>query len=277
MQPTQGEGPWSSADYRNGSDIESDNAHMAAQDRLAEWHNTAMLADAIARGDSLTPTTANARRLGMFDIGPGGLRANDRTALSTLEGMGLSDQSMLAIAPKLAQVADVAGTSVDEAFSFGLTASQRTRMSSFDIVARQRWESYPTQLEAFDNAYSQTQNADGASQVATLSALRQYVVDALPARANAIASSAPAEAARLRDLHAAMGNGLLSYDSYYDTSIPQLMPAGFSRLGAAQMPAGFDGSLLTDPRSGYFSALYRNANSDAYVVANRGTEPTDRG
>ena len=25
MQPTQGEGPWSSADYRNGSDIESDN------------------------------------------------------------------------------------------------------------------------------------------------------------------------------------------------------------------------------------------------------------
>jgi hypothetical protein len=24
MQPTQGQGPWSSADYRNGSDIESD-------------------------------------------------------------------------------------------------------------------------------------------------------------------------------------------------------------------------------------------------------------
>jgi hypothetical protein len=27
MQPTQGEGPWSSADYRNGSDVESDNAY----------------------------------------------------------------------------------------------------------------------------------------------------------------------------------------------------------------------------------------------------------
>jgi len=33
MQPTQGEGPWSSADYRNGSDIESDNAYY---DRMTQ-------------------------------------------------------------------------------------------------------------------------------------------------------------------------------------------------------------------------------------------------
>lgn len=33
MQPTQGEGPWSSADYRNGSDIDSDNAYY---DRMTQ-------------------------------------------------------------------------------------------------------------------------------------------------------------------------------------------------------------------------------------------------
>lgn len=270
MQPTQGEGPWSDKGYRNGSDLESDHAD---QDALAIRHNAAAMTAAMVSGEALAPTLANGRRLGMFSVDAGRVSANDRAALSALHDMGLSDESLAAIAPRMAWVADISGTSVDEAFSFGLNATQRTRMSSFDIVARQRWESYPTQLEAFDSAYVQNQDADGASQVATLSALRQYVVDVLPAQA---AAAPAAEGSRLRDLHAAMVNGLLSYDSYYDSSITQLMPAGFSRLSAAQMPTGFDRSRLVDVRSGYFSALYRNTDSGAYILANRGTEGPEK-
>jgi hypothetical protein len=77
-------------------------------------------------------------------------------------------------------------------------------------------------------------------------------------------------------MHSAMVNGLLSTDVYFNTSIPEILPRGYSRMSAAELPASLNLRSFEDPDSGYFGALYRNAGTGNVIYANRGTEGADK-
>jgi YD repeat-containing protein len=76
-----------------------------------------------------------------------------------------------------------------------------------------------------------------------------------------------------------MTNALISKDSYFDTSLSEILPNGVTRMSdPALSSAGlkFTNADFRDDESGYFGALYQNNNTvnqtPAYIFANRGTE-----
>ncbi|MDD2883231.1 MAG: hypothetical protein PHQ58_22705 [Rhodoferax sp.] len=63
---------------------------------------------------------------------------------------------------------------------------------------------------------------------------------------------------------------------YFDTSIPEILPRGYSRMRADELPASLGLRSFEDAASGYFGALYRNAGDGTFIYANRGTEGPDK-
>jgi hypothetical protein len=242
-------------------------------DAIAQQHNAIVAKRAMATGENMAPTVQNLRRLGMFNTdGAGALSATDRSALSILIDAGVSTDAALELAPKVAATADMTGLSVEDTFTFGGTGRfPRSAMTSSDWALRGRWGGMQTQLDAFDNAFAQTGLGADANKIAVLSAVREQLVDKLPAQIQAATRAQDRE--YLTRMHSAMVNGLLSTDVYFEQSIPQLMPQGYSRLSAGALPSGLS---LSDPSTGYFGALYRNADNDTYIYANRGTEGPDK-
>lgn len=81
----------------------------------------------------------------------------------------------------------------------------------------------------------------------------------------------PAEAARRTQLQGAGEMALLNVDVYRDVSAPALMPRGFTALSDAQAQRQFPGFVARDDASGFYSRVYRDANTGGFVVVTRGT------
>ncbi|MHB1799885.1 MAG: Mbeg1-like protein [Vulcanimicrobiaceae bacterium] len=76
----------------------------------------------------------------------------------------------------------------------------------------------------------------------------------------------------------ALSDALISQDVYFNQFIPQILPNGISRLDAYQVAlsplSALTPTMLSDPKSGFFAAVYYNSNSSTYIVADRGTQFT---
>ncbi|WP_221559810.1 lipase family protein [Qipengyuania qiaonensis] len=65
---------------------------------------------------------------------------------------------------------------------------------------------------------------------------------------------------------------LLARDVYLDQSDPALLPEGFSALSDAQAEQRFPDFDARHDDSGFYSRIYHDANTNTYVVVNRGTD-----
>ncbi|MHB8387860.1 lipase family protein, partial [Metallibacterium sp.] len=80
----------------------------------------------------------------------------------------------------------------------------------------------------------------------------------------------------------ALTTALISQDVYFNQSIPQILPNGITRLsseGLAQSKLGsvLTASMLSDPTSGFFSAVYADKGplsplDQNFIIADRGTQ-----
>ncbi len=210
----------------------------------------------------------------MFNFDEGSLAASDRLALSESLQLGLSENAALSIAPLIASVTDTTGLSIDETFAFGNTGHfPRSAWTAGDFAMLGPWAKSPTQRAAFESALLQTGSSAQATDMAVLSAVRERLVDQLPAQ---ILASQETDKPYLTRMHGAMVNGLLSTDVYFNTSIQEILPRGYSRMSAADLPVSLGLRSFEDADSGYFGALYRNADNGNVIYANRGTEGLDK-
>ena len=257
-----------------GKFIQQNDQHRVAQDDLASHYNAAILAKAMAAGENLPPTLQTVRQLGMFNFEGNALADTDRSALSESLQLGLETHTALRIAPLVASVTEVTGMPVQEAFAFGgTTRFPRSSWTASDFAMLSPWAGLPTQRAAFESALLQTGSSTQATNMAVLSAVRERLVDKLPAQ---IQASQGPDQQQLTRMHGAMVNGLLSTDVYFDTSIREILPHGYSRINSEQLPAQLRQRPFEDPASGYFGALYRNADNGTIIYANRGTEGPDK-
>ena len=69
---------------------------------------------------------------------------------------------------------------------------------------------------------------------------------------------------------------LIDKDVYYNNAVPQILPDGITRIGANDTAAlkqlNLTPDMLVDPKSGFYSAVYYDANANNYIVADRGTQ-----
>ncbi len=69
---------------------------------------------------------------------------------------------------------------------------------------------------------------------------------------------------------------LIDKDVYYNNAVPQILPDGITRIGANDTAAlqqlNLTPAMLTDPKSGFYSAVYYDANASNYIIADRGTQ-----
>jgi hypothetical protein len=93
-------------------------------------------------------------------------------------------------------------------------------------------------------------------------------------QADALATNDPVMAARLRGQDRTAVLALLARDVYFDTSVPELLPRGWSRVTDAGELAGLRlaPASLSNVETGYFAAVYKDANTGGYVYANRGSD-----
>jgi len=257
-----------------GKFIHQNDQHRAAQDDLAAQYNASVLAKAMATGENLPPTLQTVRQLGMFNFEGNALAGTDRAALSGSLQLGLETHTALQIAPLVASVTEVTGMPVREAFAFGGTTHfPRSSWTANDFAMLSPWAGLPTQRAAFESALLQTGSPMQATDMAVLSAVRERLVDKLPAQ---IQIAQGPDQQQLTRMHGAMVNGLLSTDVYFGISIPEILPRGYSRMSAADLPASLGLRSFEDANSGYFGALYRNADNGTVIYANRGTEGLDK-
>jgi hypothetical protein len=73
------------------------------------------------------------------------------------------------------------------------------------------------------------------------------------------------------DLKRAGEHALLASDVYSDLSNPAMLPRGYVALSDAQAQAQFPGFTPRDDQAGFYSRIYRDGNTNTYVVVNRGT------
>ena len=76
------------------------------------------------------------------------------------------------------------------------------------------------------------------------------------------------QSTQLTGLHAEFAR--LSADVYNDTGAPD----GWERLSGGKLPIGLDQKEFVDGNSGFFASLYKRNNTNLYVLAFRGTEPS---
>ncbi len=257
-----------------GEFVAQNEQRRSNQDSMASHYNSSLLTSAMAVGEDLSPTMQNLRRLHMFNFDEGSLAASDRLALSESLQLGLSDSATLSIAPLIASVTDTTGLSIEETFAFGSTGHfPRSAWTASDFSMMGPWAKSPTQRAAFESALLQTGSSAQATDMAVLSAVRERLVDQLPAQ---ILASQETDKPYLTRMHGAMVNGLLSTDVYFDTSIREILPRGYNRMSTADLPASLGLRSFEDVGSGYFGALYRNADNGNVIYANRGTEGPDK-
>ncbi|MGQ0710283.1 MAG: hypothetical protein ACT4NV_11090, partial [Rhodoferax sp.] len=279
-----GEAPWGGDDHIGSVDrdalgefIVQNDRRRAGQDQAAARFNESVIENAMLRGENLAPTRANLRRLGLFEFEGNSLLGADRAALTAAAGLGLSESTALQVAPLIANVTEATGLSAEESFAFGgAPRYPRNVWVSSDFAALAPWSSDKNQRAAFESALQQTASAEQAKNMAVLAAVRERLVDRLPETIQALDSTQSADREYLTRMHGAMVNGLLATDVYFDQSIPQIVPQGFKRMDAAGLPASLGLRSFEDPASGYFGALYHNADSGQAIYANRGTEGLDK-
>lgn len=118
--------------------------------------------------------------------------------------------------------------------------------------------------------------ATGAWQIAGLVPVKARV-DQL---SGVLAQMSPLDTryAALKAQVTALTTALVSQDVYFNQSIPQILPNGITRLSNSQLAlsplSALTPTMLTDPKSGFFAAVYYNTNSSTYIVADRGTQFT---
>jgi hypothetical protein len=123
-----------------------------------------------------------------------------------------------------------------------------------------------TEQAAYDNAFAQSGDAATASAVAW----QVNVKGQFEALQEAYGSSS-VYGASLNSAYHVLSLALMSSDAYFDQSIPQLVPTGWSRLSPADLISAGVTAQTSDTQSGFFAAVYRDGSGDT-VVANRGTE-----
>lgn len=128
---------------------------------------------------------------------------------------------------------------------------------------------------------SQPETLEKASNVAMLVAIKERV-DSL--RADMVTNRAlylennPDALRQMESFGPAFDRALLAKDVYFDRSIPELMPQGFSRVegDAALGRFGLTASALNgSAAAGYFAALYQSTDASGetrLIYANRGTD-----
>ncbi|WEJ99469.1 MAG: LysM peptidoglycan-binding domain-containing protein [Candidatus Sphingomonas phytovorans] len=128
----------------------------------------------------------------------------------------------------------------------------------------------PAEERAYAAALSQTGSASDAQTALLATALSERLdLDARRVGASSLSTKVKDGFFRFKG---AIDRALISTEVYFDRTIPEMLPKGYSRLSGAQVRSlGFDPSRLTDTASGYFSALYV-APGENYIYANRGTD-----
>ncbi len=255
-----------------GDFIEQNDKRRAQQDEAALSHNGRTVAATMSAGRALPPTKQAIAELRLYDLDAGGsMSPSNREALTFLQReRGLSGEAALVNAPRISQFMDARAASLDEAFLFGGRGSATTALHYTEFLSgdAEVGSAFRRMLALKDGTY------ESARDVATMVAIRKNVVDPLGADIAAMKFGFR-DTTRLTQLHQAMVAGLLAKDSYYDQSIPELMPRGVSRVTDRDLPAGVTPALLNDRDIGYFGALYRNANTGKMIFANRGTHDAE--
>jgi hypothetical protein len=84
-------------------------------------------------------------------------------------------------------------------------------------------------------------------------------------------SSAQAANPQFMQSRRAFNDMLLSYDSYFAQSVPELMPADTSRVRGKALVSLAPGAVYDDEDSGFSASLYLNKRDGHYTLAFRGT------
>jgi LysM repeat protein len=233
----------SAYDYRNGADIDSDNAPAAREWRESYYgRNGADVADDAAGEqaafDRLVEAGASEQTAGKYAAVFRDLAADPTRALDFGRGSASALEQQFASRPADAEQASV----YDKVL--GLK----------DKTAADAW------FAAKDVAYRQR-------------------IDDLGVSVDDLKTLDPQRAAALQQEHRLGVMALLNREVYFDEGMPELLPRGWSRLSdaAGLVAANLTPEMLVDKDSGYFAALYRNEIDNTYVYANRGTDGGSEG
>lgn len=132
---------------------------------------------------------------------------------------------------------------------------------SWDAAYKAAKDSKKSDPEAVTDATAAASSA--ADQIGLLDRLRTQIA----------ATHDPGKQEPLKQAYKDMTDALISKDVYNDKSINGALPPGVSRVDDPQELAklGLKQSDLQDPKSGLFSAVYHDKNTNTYIIANRGT------
>lgn len=132
------------------------------------------------------------------------------------------------------------------------------------------------QKQVFDHAGKAGMGLSDAIQLTRVVAIKEQV-EALTAKLPDIRLTQPEAASRIEQLVPVFNQALLARDVYYDESVPGLLPAGYSRLSAAELAElNLSPKDLVNEKSGYFAAVYKT-DEGRYLLVNRGTEAGKEG
>lgn len=169
-----------------------------------------------------------------------------------------------------------AGISNDDAKSYvrSLGKLQRGDISGFLDQGGAGGSGITAHTDAEDRAYAAALAQTGKVTDAQTAVLATALREKLDLDAGRIGASDLS--AKVKDgffqFKGAIDQALISTEVYFDRSIPEMLPQGYSRLSSDQVRGlGFDPAKLVDTTSGYFAALYA-APGGKYVYANRGTD-----
>lgn len=126
----------------------------------------------------------------------------------------------------------------------------------------------PAQQAGYTSAFQQTGEASAAKEVADAIGIREQMESQIAQTQD------PNTLAALQTDYTKLKYALVSMDAYFDTSIPQLLPASMTRIEDPGILANLNLDQATlNPQDGskFFAAAYYDSSDNTYVIANRGT------
>lgn len=127
----------------------------------------------------------------------------------------------------------------------------------------------PAQQAGYMSAFEQTGDASDAKAVADAIGIRQQLESQIAQTQD------PKTLTALQTDFTKLKYALASMDAYYNTSIPQLLPAFMTRVEDPGILANLSldqATLSPQDGSGFFAAAYYDSSNNTYVIANRGTD-----